>query len=100
MGAILESARRHLEAIPSDSRRTSSARASLGGSVATVVYDGLTIMKASEELLKKLRHISEQLNELSGAPEQYELDTDAVVDLRLARESVDKLINRLERIVA
>ena len=56
-------------------------------------------MKASEELLNKLKHISTQLNELSGAPEQYDLDTDAVVDLRLARESVDKLINRLERIV-
>lgn len=56
-------------------------------------------MKASKELLKKLKHLSEQLSELSDAPEKYELDTDAIVDLRLARESVDKLINRVERIV-
>ena len=56
-------------------------------------------MKASAELLEKLKHISRQLNALSGDPREYELDLDAIVDLNMARDSVDKLIHRVERIL-
>ena len=56
-------------------------------------------MKADQELLAKLRDISSKLTDLAGRPEEYELDTDAIVDLNLARESVDKLIHRVERIL-
>jgi hypothetical protein len=56
-------------------------------------------MKADPELLRKLKDISTQLQELSGDPGVYDLDADAVVDLNLARESVDKLINRVERVL-
>jgi hypothetical protein len=56
-------------------------------------------MKAAAELLKKLKAISGQLHGLSTKPEEHELDTDAIVDLNLARESVDKLIVRVERIL-
>ena len=56
-------------------------------------------MKAPGELLKKLKSISGQLHALSTNPEVHELDTDAIVDLNLARESVDKLIVRVERIL-
>jgi len=56
-------------------------------------------MKADPELLRKLKDITTQLQHLSGDPGTYELDIDAVVDLNLARESVDKLINRVERIL-
>ena len=56
-------------------------------------------MKASKELLSKLKGISKQICELSGNPAEHELDADAVVDLNLARESVDKLIRRVERIL-
>jgi hypothetical protein len=54
-------------------------------------------MKASNELLTTLRDISGQLHDLSDSPEKHELDVDAIVDLNLARESVDKLIHRVER---
>ncbi len=56
-------------------------------------------MKASQEFLATLKQISTQLNQLSDNPGEYELDTDALVDLNLARESVDKLIHRVERIL-
>jgi hypothetical protein len=56
-------------------------------------------MKATGELLKKLKGISGQLHTLSTNPKDHELDTDAIVDLNLARESVDKLIVRVERIL-
>jgi hypothetical protein len=56
-------------------------------------------MRADRELLQKLKDISTQLQQLSGDRATYELDADAVVDLHLARESVDKLINRVERIL-
>ena len=56
-------------------------------------------MKASNDLLAKLKAISRQINELSSEPSRFELDTDAVVDLNLARDSVDKLIHRVERIL-
>jgi hypothetical protein len=56
-------------------------------------------LKASKELLSKLKGISKQIGELSGDPAEHELDADAVVDLNLARESVDKLIRRVERIL-
>ena len=56
-------------------------------------------MKASKQLLSKLKGISQQIGELSGDPAKHELDADAVVDLNLARESVDKLIRRVERIL-
>jgi hypothetical protein len=56
-------------------------------------------MKATGELLKKLKGISGQLHALSISPAEHELDKDAIVDLNLARESVDKLILRVERIL-
>ncbi len=56
-------------------------------------------MRADHELLRKLRDISGRLDDLSSDPETYELDADAIVDLNLARESVDKLIHRVERIL-
>jgi DNA-binding FrmR family transcriptional regulator len=56
-------------------------------------------MKATKDLLTRLRGISGQLRELAENPERHELDVDAIVDLNLARESVDKLIHRVERIL-
>ena len=56
-------------------------------------------MKADPELLRKLKDISSQLQQLSAERSAYDLDADAVVDLNLAKESVDKLINRVERIL-
>jgi hypothetical protein len=56
-------------------------------------------MKASKELLAKLRGISEELRGLAERPEEHALDVDAIVDLNLARASVDKLVHRVERIV-
>jgi len=56
-------------------------------------------MRASEDFLARLREISRQLTELSGDPDEFDLDTDAIVDLNLARESVDKLVHRVERIL-
>jgi hypothetical protein len=56
-------------------------------------------MKATEDLLAKLQAISRQLIALAQDPSRHELDTDAIVDLNLARESVDKLIHRVERIL-
>jgi hypothetical protein len=55
-------------------------------------------MKASVQLLKKLKDISKQLSDLSADPSQYDLDTDAIVDLNLARDSVNKLVHRVERL--
>jgi hypothetical protein len=56
-------------------------------------------MRASEDFLARLRNISRQLTDLSSDPDEFELDTDAIVDLNLARESVDKLVHRVERIL-
>jgi hypothetical protein len=56
-------------------------------------------MKGAPELLQKLQDISSQLQLLSADRLAYDLDADAVVDLNLAKESVDKLINRVERIL-
>ena len=56
-------------------------------------------MKASVELLAALKDISRRLNELSANPDKHELDPDAIADLNLARSSVDKLVNRVERLV-
>ena len=55
-------------------------------------------MKSTQTLLTSLKSISEQLHALSDNPEKYDLDVDAIVDLNLARESVDKLIHRVERL--
>ena len=55
-------------------------------------------MKASVQLLNKLREISQQISELSADPSEYDLDTDAIVDLNLARDSLNKLVHRVERI--
>jgi hypothetical protein len=51
-----------------------------------------TSIKASKELLGALQDISRHLQGLSSDPTKSELDTDAIVDLNLACESVDKLI--------
>lgn len=56
-------------------------------------------MKADQEFLQKLKDISIRIVDLSGASAAYELDADAIVDLNLARQSVDKLIHRVERIL-
>jgi hypothetical protein len=56
-------------------------------------------VKADQDLLSRLRDISSKITDLAGDTERYELDADAVVDLNLARESVDKLIHRVERIL-
>jgi hypothetical protein len=56
-------------------------------------------MKASKDLLARLRGISDDLRGLADRPEEHELDVDAIVDLNLARASVDKLVHRVERIV-
>ena len=58
-----------------------------------------TTMKASAELLAALKDISRRLSQLSANPGEHELDPDALVDLYLARSSVDKLVNRVERLV-
>lgn len=57
-------------------------------------------LKASPELLATLKDISKRLSDLSGDPGRYELDTDAIVDINLARDSVDKLVRRVELIVS
>lgn len=56
-------------------------------------------MNASLELLATLKDISRRLNELSADPRKHELDLDAITDLNMARASVDKLVNRVERLV-
>jgi hypothetical protein len=56
-------------------------------------------MKRSAELLAILKDISRRLNDLASNPDTHDLDADATVDLNLARQSVDKLINRVERLV-
>ena len=56
-------------------------------------------MKACAELLATLKDISRRISELSSDPDRHELDPDAIVDLHMARSSVDKLVNRVERLV-
>ena len=56
-------------------------------------------MKAPAELLAALRDISRRLDDLSSDPSKHDLDLDAIVDLNMARSSVDKLVNRVERLV-
>ena len=56
-------------------------------------------MKAVTELLGALRDIEVRIRQLSEDPGTFELDLDAVTDLNLARQSIDKLINRVERLV-
>ena len=57
-------------------------------------------MKASVELLNQLKDISRHLLELAEAPAEHDLDTDAIVELNLARDSVDKLVRRVENILS
>jgi hypothetical protein len=56
-------------------------------------------MKDPATLLTSLRDISSRLNELASDNAKHELDADAIVDLNIARSSVDKLINRVERLL-
>jgi hypothetical protein len=56
-------------------------------------------MKEPAALLSALKDISNRLNELAVDKSRHELDPDAIVDLDMARSSVDKLINRVERLV-
>lgn len=56
-------------------------------------------MKANHGLLSELRDISRRLASLATQPHDHDLDPDAVVDLNLARESVDKLIDRVARLL-
>ena len=56
-------------------------------------------MKEPAALLSSLKDISRRLHELTSQNAKHELDPDAIVDLDMARSSVDKLINRVERLV-
>ena len=56
-------------------------------------------VKADQDFLSQLRDISSKITDLAADPERYELDADAMVDLNMARDSVDKLIHRVERIL-
>ena len=55
-------------------------------------------MKDPATLLTSLRDISSRLTELASDNAKHQLDADAIVDLNMARSSVDKLINRVERL--
>jgi hypothetical protein len=81
----------------------SRAREDIAGFGAAERSDGSLFpgasMKASKDLLARLRGISDDLRDLADRPEEHELDVDAIVDLNLARASVDKLVHRVERIV-
>jgi hypothetical protein len=66
---------------------------------ATIAQQEAPSVKADQDLLSRLRDISSKITDLAGDTERYELDADALVDLNLARESVDKLIHRVERIL-
>jgi hypothetical protein len=57
-------------------------------------------VKEPAALLSSLKDISKRLNELASDKGRHELDADAIVDLNMARSCVDKLINRLERLVS
>jgi hypothetical protein len=57
-------------------------------------------MKATVELLNQLKDISRHLLELAEAPAEHDLDTDAIVELNLARDSIDKLVRRVENILS
>ena len=56
-------------------------------------------MKDPVTLLRSLRDISRRLDELASDKAKHELDADAIIDLNMARSSVDKLINRVERVL-
>ena len=56
-------------------------------------------MKDPAALLASLKDISSRLNQLASDNAKHELDPDAIVDLNMARSSVDKLINRVERVL-
>ena len=56
-------------------------------------------MKDATALLSSLRDISSRLNELASDNGRHALDADAIVDLNMARSSVDKLIKRVERVL-
>jgi hypothetical protein len=56
-------------------------------------------MKAPAELLDALKDISRRLDQLASDPSKHDLDLDAIVDLNMARSSVDKLVNRVERLI-
>jgi hypothetical protein len=56
-------------------------------------------MKQSADLLATLKDISKRIEALTSDPGRHDLDPDAIVDLNLARQSVDKLVNRVQRLV-
>jgi hypothetical protein len=56
-------------------------------------------MKDCAELLKRLQDITARIRQLSERPERHELDPDAVADLNLSLQSIDRLVNRVERLV-
>lgn len=56
-------------------------------------------MKANQALLSKLIGITRQLDELSEDSAEHDLDADAIADINLARTSLDKLVNRIERLL-
>jgi hypothetical protein len=56
-------------------------------------------MNASAELLAALKDISRRLHELSADAGKHDLDPAAIIDLKMARSSVEKLVNRVERLV-
>ena len=68
-------------------------------SITGCAFSQTSTMKHPAALLSELRDISKRLKDLSSDPARFELDPDAVVDLDLARSSVDKLTNRVERLL-
>ena len=56
-------------------------------------------MEDPAALLASLKDISSRLEQLASDDGKNVLDPDAIVDLNLARFSVDKLINRVERVL-
>jgi hypothetical protein len=56
-------------------------------------------MKDCAELLKRLQDITARIRQLSEQPEKHELDPDAVADLNLSLQAIDRLVNRVERLV-
>ncbi|MEP6915368.1 MAG: hypothetical protein ABJC89_06965 [Acidobacteriota bacterium] len=90
---------RHMNAGPARKNARQSGTLTPGPTNSYVCILETHCMKANRELLDKLKGISSHLHDLSDRPEDHDLDVDAIVDLNLARESVDKLINRVERVL-
>ena len=56
-------------------------------------------MKDCVQLLAGLNDITQRIRQLSEQPEKYDLDPDAVAELNLALQTLDRLVHRVERLV-